>query len=618
MDGPRWRVVGGADRGGILAREGPELTSGLLPGKLATGAIVGELQRTGDRLRYRLVRGGGPAVGWVSLRLGRRVLLEELPGDPLAAPTTARPVGQADQERDLAVQILTLGTGAVPELRVPQAATIADVLDRVEATLNAPGTDKKLVAGTRVLDGAEVLGELGEAGSGPLQLTLVQTRGIALGALSGGDDGSLLLWDLKRGALVRKLQLPSAEGSAIAVTCVALDLHSQSALTGSDSGALQLWDIGRGSILRELAGHSKSVTDLSVDWPTLRALSAGADCVLLLWDLAYGEVLRSLAGHRGTVRCVAWDARLELAISGSMDCALRVWDTLSGDVANELKAHMAPVMCVAADFQRHTALSGSIAIVRVWTDILSPHALYRDIEGHAGLVVALSVDFSRQLILTADQDGVLRIFGARRGGVETLRGPGAGLNCATPLWGSHRFLCGAADGCLRLCDKSGTVEQELNGHRGAVLCVALGGADPPADGTATSGETLAPLETAAPLAAEVLLSFPDTCIQGVVYPLLFRTGKPGPSGSARPPVAELRGQLAENYRVPYLERLRFRRPGGALLRDFDRVPLPPMVMLVEGPGSVVQALQLALEGRRRPASAPPTRPRGRQDRTHDA
>jgi len=83
---PEWEVIGGGERGGILAREGMSLESAKLPERLSTGARVAELARRGDRLFYRLLSGTGPEIGWVATQLADRPLLEPcemppMPGD---------------------------------------------------------------------------------------------------------------------------------------------------------------------------------------------------------------------------------------------------------------------------------------------------------------------------------------------------------------------------------------------------------------------------------------------------------------------------------------------------------------------------------------------------------
>ncbi|CAE7225638.1 unnamed protein product [Symbiodinium necroappetens] len=74
-----WEVVGGAEKGGILVREGAELKARELQPRLGVGAVVeqvGELH--GERLCYRKVSGPGPESGWVSIRVKDKQLLKEL------------------------------------------------------------------------------------------------------------------------------------------------------------------------------------------------------------------------------------------------------------------------------------------------------------------------------------------------------------------------------------------------------------------------------------------------------------------------------------------------------------------------------------------------------------
>jgi len=75
---PRWRVVGGEGKGGILVRSGRELSSSQLDDRLPTGAIVEELERHGDRLHFHNAEGPGPKEGWVSTRISGKDLLAPL------------------------------------------------------------------------------------------------------------------------------------------------------------------------------------------------------------------------------------------------------------------------------------------------------------------------------------------------------------------------------------------------------------------------------------------------------------------------------------------------------------------------------------------------------------
>lgn len=90
MGGQLWEVVGGSEKGGIVVRTGRELTSAQTAERLSTSAVVEELERHGDRLRFKRLTGTGPIEGWVSLRLKDKVLLEPRSGDEVqpAKPAT--------------------------------------------------------------------------------------------------------------------------------------------------------------------------------------------------------------------------------------------------------------------------------------------------------------------------------------------------------------------------------------------------------------------------------------------------------------------------------------------------------------------------------------------------
>jgi len=71
--GRRWVVVGGGEKG-IIVRQACDLKSPELL-RLAHGARVEEVERSGDRLRYNKLHGDGPDSGWVSVVAGGKELL---------------------------------------------------------------------------------------------------------------------------------------------------------------------------------------------------------------------------------------------------------------------------------------------------------------------------------------------------------------------------------------------------------------------------------------------------------------------------------------------------------------------------------------------------------------
>jgi len=78
-----WEVVGGGKDGGIMVREGCSLKSPELRQRLQTGSLVRELAERGERICYQLLRGNGPAAGWVSIKVKKTEMLASVSKKPV-------------------------------------------------------------------------------------------------------------------------------------------------------------------------------------------------------------------------------------------------------------------------------------------------------------------------------------------------------------------------------------------------------------------------------------------------------------------------------------------------------------------------------------------------------
>jgi len=92
---PVWEIVGGGSKGGILVREGFEISSPKAPSRLSTGATVQELSHLAERLHYRRLTGTGPDEGWISVSLDNKTLAEPLGDVPLPPGAAAGAAGCA-------------------------------------------------------------------------------------------------------------------------------------------------------------------------------------------------------------------------------------------------------------------------------------------------------------------------------------------------------------------------------------------------------------------------------------------------------------------------------------------------------------------------------------------
>lgn len=117
--------------------------------------------------------------------------------------------------------------------------------------------------------------------------------------------------------------------------------------SGGDDGTVQLWDHATGARLHALAGHSRPVTCLLLlDRGVL--LSGSSDKAIRVWDLRSGACAQVLERHAGSVRCLAKmlppssSNRSQLHqqqprfCSGANDRSIHVWRLEAGKTQVEL------------------------------------------------------------------------------------------------------------------------------------------------------------------------------------------------------------------------------------------------------------------------------------------
>lgn len=97
---PRWEIVGGSDKGGIVVREGESTSSTQCPDRLSTGALVEELELKGQRLHYRRCTGSGPEEGWVSISLSGKDLAIRWHDPTPVEPVDTEPRCAAELEKE--------------------------------------------------------------------------------------------------------------------------------------------------------------------------------------------------------------------------------------------------------------------------------------------------------------------------------------------------------------------------------------------------------------------------------------------------------------------------------------------------------------------------------------
>jgi class 3 adenylate cyclase/GTPase SAR1 family protein len=227
----------------------------------------------------------------------------------------------------------------------------------------------------------------------------------AVGMLAGGSpDGTVKLWDMANGKLLRTSKEQRNE-----VASIAFDPEGRTLACGNANGTVNLWETSGGELLRTLQGQRGRVSSLVFD-PTGRLLAgSGEDGSVSLWSTTDGKILRTFPGPRGEIVSVVFEPTGRVLARAGADGTIFLWDTASGKLLRILAGHYGPVSSLAFEPTGRMLAAGCLDnTVKLWDT--ASGKLCRTLEGHRGSVIALSFHQSSPLFATASWDDTVRIW----------------------------------------------------------------------------------------------------------------------------------------------------------------------------------------------------------------
>jgi WD40 repeat protein/DNA-binding SARP family transcriptional activator len=217
-----------------------------------------------------------------------------------------------------------------------------------------------------------------EGHSGAVRAVAISPDGLTVisGGLSGTsltEPGEIILWDVRTGKENRRF-----EGQAEAIVDIAISPDGSRLLASSGevdySGAplfqtysLLLWDIETGELIHHFENIDRDVPSLAINPNGNFTLAASTDHNLYLWDMESREQIQAFEGHADLVRTVAFSPDGRRAISGGGDGEVILWNLEKGEVLARFNAHTAGVNDIAFSPDGRTALSvGTDGAITLW------------------------------------------------------------------------------------------------------------------------------------------------------------------------------------------------------------------------------------------------------------
>lgn len=334
---------------------------------------------------------------------------------------------------------------------------------------------------------------------------------------TASDDGSARLWDATSGVELAVLR----GGRHGKVETVDFSPDGSRLVVPHGDGTVQIWSSG-GRLVRTLRGHRGEVRGAEFSPDGRLIASAGyADHTARIWDARSGRTVAVLRGHQDLVKRVEFSPDGSLLMTSSGDSTTRIWSVSSGEEAVRLPGRGdAERTALAADATgRLIATGDSHGNVALWnattgapvtawdssrgairslafapdaamlvaagdSSLARIHSLARGgpttiLRGHRGPINAVAVGAAGDLVLTAGQDGTVRLWRLDGGLRRVIRGSGehgvdarggsVAVRTAAFDPAGKRVIAGNDDGVARIWDvRSGRLEYALPAHDGVI------------------------------------------------------------------------------------------------------------------------------------------------------
>jgi WD40 repeat protein len=260
---------------------------------------------------------------------------------------------------------------------------------------------------------------------------------------SSGSD--LHLWDAASGRLKKTFK-----GHTDLVRSCRFFPNGKTVVSTSNDGTLKVWDVVLGSLvrtMRQIEGHTCFVTCVDVSPDNARVLSISVDGTWKIWHFRVNQYsfarwkLQHTGQTNGDSFCCSFSPSGRLCLVGCSG-GLNLHDSTTYQLQRTFTGHGDEVSSCSFSPDGATILSGSYDYhtMKLWSTTTGQ--CLRTLRGHSGGVFSCAFSPSGHSICSASDDGTLVMWAAATGQIERIIDADA---CSPPVLCQVSF-CASSDG----------------------------------------------------------------------------------------------------------------------------------------------------------------------------
>lgn len=203
-----------------------------------------------------------------------------------------------------------------------------------------------------------------------------------------------------------QLWLKSFEGHTREINCLTVTGDGVHLVSGSSDGTIRMWRLSSGQLVRTFIGHTKEVEAILITPDGKKMVSGSYDATVKIWDLSTGQLLGSFEDHTNGVSALSMTPDGKRIISASTDHTIRIWGVDTGLTAFVLNFQVT-ALDVTPDGTKVVAGS-SDGIINVWS--VDSGLLINTLGVQLGEIGSISITQDGEYIISCSTDGRARIF----------------------------------------------------------------------------------------------------------------------------------------------------------------------------------------------------------------